>query len=64
MINLGNGKYRSIEEINRALRLKELVKERMTFLKNTTITLSNDKYQHGQEVIQTTLQSLVEESEK
>lgn len=27
MINLGNGKYRPLEEINSALKLKELVKK-------------------------------------
>lgn len=52
------------DEIESALKLQELVKERITFLKNTTINLRDEKYLHGKNAIQGTLQSLVEKSEK
>jgi len=54
MINLGNGKYRSLEEINHALRLEELVKEKIKECKRNA----------GGMVYGMALESLIKESEK
>jgi len=60
MINLGNGKYRSLEEINNALRLQELVKKRTNELR----TIYNNFPTEVKTVQYRILQSLVKESEQ
>lgn len=59
MINLGNGKYRSLEQINRVLRLEELLKERIKWTLESPL-YDKDNFTPTLDE----LQSLIEESKK